>query len=343
MRLLVTALALFALVAPQAAQANGIDFARPLAQRDSLIHGIAGDERLRLRHRARHRRQHRRSARRRARPLHRPRGGGAARARRAGSSSRSPLGFRRPGTSSCSTRAASRRRARRRSTTTATQRPARLQGRARAHGRLRGQPLAFAEDVEVLPNGEYVVSESVFGGLWLIGRDGDRSARASSTSIRGSQPLPNLSGCPFLRRRRASGSAACRSPAGRLRARRRLARRARQRAVSELDLPRRRAEGEDQDAARQLAPGRRARRGDQDGRRRASPRPVESLKGITFNEFDRGDPWIYAGDPFRLQLIRIHSRTGKREVLSTQRAAVRLHGLDRRSCRPCSRASRTRS
>ena len=31
---------------------------------------------------------------------------------------------------------------------------------------------AFAEDVEVLPNGEYVVSESVFGGLWLIGRDG---------------------------------------------------------------------------------------------------------------------------------------------------------------------------
>ena len=43
---------------------------------------------------------------------------------------------------------------------------------------------------------------------------------------------------------------------------------------------------------------------------------AESLKGITFNEFDRGDQWIYAGDPFRLQLIRIHSRTGKREVLS---------------------------
>ena len=32
--------------------------------------------------------------------------------------------------------------------------------------------MAFAEDVEVLPNGEYVVSESIFGGLWLIGRDG---------------------------------------------------------------------------------------------------------------------------------------------------------------------------
>ena len=35
-----------------------------------------------------------------------------------------------------------------------------------------GLPLQFAEDVDVLPNGEYVVSESILGGLWLIGRDG---------------------------------------------------------------------------------------------------------------------------------------------------------------------------
>src|SRR5215207_6197254 len=35
-----------------------------------------------------------------------------------------------------------------------------------------GLPLAFAEDIEVLPNGEYVVSESAIGALWLIGRDG---------------------------------------------------------------------------------------------------------------------------------------------------------------------------
>ncbi len=44
--------------------------------------------------------------------------------------------------------------------------------------------------------------------------------------------------------------------------------------------------------------------------------PLESLKGITFNKWDEDDPWIYAGDPFRLQLIRIHSRTGRREVIS---------------------------
>ena len=44
---------------------------------------------------------------------------------------------------------------------------------------------------------------------------------------------------------------------------------------------------------------------------------LESLKGITFNRWDRDDPWPYAGDPFALQLIRIHSRSGRREVLST--------------------------
>jgi hypothetical protein len=44
---------------------------------------------------------------------------------------------------------------------------------------------------------------------------------------------------------------------------------------------------------------------------------LESLKGITFNRWDRDDPWIYAGDPFALRLIRIHSRSGRREVLST--------------------------
>ena len=49
----------------------------------------------------------------------------------------------------------------------------------------------------------------------------------------------------------------------------------------------------------------------------AAQEPLESLKGITFNRWDRDDPWIYAGDPFALQLIRVHSRSGRREVLST--------------------------
>src|SRR5262249_22185620 len=44
---------------------------------------------------------------------------------------------------------------------------------------------------------------------------------------------------------------------------------------------------------------------------------LESLKGIQFDRFDPRDPYLYAGDPFRLQLIRIDPRTGARKVLSS--------------------------
>jgi hypothetical protein len=43
---------------------------------------------------------------------------------------------------------------------------------------------------------------------------------------------------------------------------------------------------------------------------------LESLKGIQFNRYDPRDPWLYGGDPFRLQLIRVDVRSGRREVLS---------------------------
>ena len=48
-----------------------------------------------------------------------------------------------------------------------------------------------------------------------------------------------------------------------------------------------------------------------------SPRKskFERLKGITFNRWDADDPYIYAGDPFQLTLIRVNSRNGKREIL----------------------------
>ena len=44
MRFLISALALIALLAPQAASAKSGGHATKLAQRDALIHGIAGDE-----------------------------------------------------------------------------------------------------------------------------------------------------------------------------------------------------------------------------------------------------------------------------------------------------------
>jgi hypothetical protein len=44
---------------------------------------------------------------------------------------------------------------------------------------------------------------------------------------------------------------------------------------------------------------------------------VETFEGITADPFDAQDPWIYACDSFHLRLIRIHSQTGVREVVTT--------------------------
>ncbi|MDA0167550.1 hypothetical protein OJ998_00510 [Solirubrobacter taibaiensis] len=174
-----------------------------------------------------------------------------------------------------------------------------------------GQPLGFAEDVEVLPNGEYVVSESVFGGLWLIGRDG--TIRPGLVPADPTVPLPNLGPCFFSEPSTTVGglpfagggnfapgagslavhddylyvSSTCEGGVKRVK-------------LSTL-----------RDGSRPAA--QRATEIQTVAKRKYA---FESLKGITFNQYDSRDDWIYAGDPFRLQLIRIHSRTGKREVVS---------------------------
>ncbi|MBE2319858.1 hypothetical protein DVA67_028090 [Solirubrobacter sp. CPCC 204708] len=181
-----------------------------------------------------------------------------------------------------------------------------------------GLPLAFAEDLEVLPNGEYVVSESVLGGLWLIGRDGQ--IRPGLVPPDQGTPLPGLAGCPFLGSGQTVGGLPFAAPgsfapgAGSLAVR-----------GDELYLSSTCAGGVQKLKLSTL----------RDSSRPAIERvaeivtvakrqyELESLKGITFDPYDARDPWIYAGDPFRLQLIRIHSRTGKREVLSKD--AKRLH------------------
>ena len=51
-----------------------------------------------------------------------------------------------------------------------------------------------------------------------------------------------------------------------------------------------------------------------------SPRPAgvdrEVLHGLAANPWDPRDPWIYAGDPFQLRLVRVHAETGERQVVS---------------------------
>ena len=200
----------------------------------------------------------------------------------------------------------------------------------------KGLPLTFAEDIEVLPNGEYVVSESIGGGLWLIGRDGEirPGLVPGRSAARGARAVPVRG-----RRGRHGRRRDVRGPR-RLRSRRGLTRGARHAALHQLDLPGRRPAAPDPGAARRPRPA--AERAKRIVTVTPRANPLESLKGITFNRWDRDDPWIYAGDPFALQLIRIHSRSGAARC-SPPTPGCSTSRSRRRSSRRGAGAARTRS
>jgi hypothetical protein len=323
MRVFVTALALFALLAPSAAaQGKGPGKGKPakqgkarvttLAERDSLIHGIAGDERYVFiteagigvsKHGPRVVALDRKSGKEVAALPAPPNGFKLPFTLRVAGKGRLVVldagGFPPQGP------------------------PTVYEYRYRTDGRkLKAQlartvdfgpnPLAFAEDIEVLPNGEYVVSESVFGGLWLIGRDG--KVRPGIVPDSPTEPLPNLGPCLFgpgphtVGDLPFAGGGDFAPGAGSLAVR-----------GKDLYLSSTCKGGVQKVAIKTLRDASRPAAERAAEIKTVAPKlfPLESLKGITFNAWDRKDPWIYAGDPFRLQLIRIHSKTGKREVLST--------------------------
>lgn len=173
-----------------------------------------------------------------------------------------------------------------------------------------GLPLAFAEDVEALPDGQYVVSESVIGGLWLIGRDG---AIRPGMVPSGPAPLPKLGGCLFPAGDYSVGGLPFQPVGG-------FAPGAGSLAVRGLDL----YLSSTCEGGVMKLPIAVLEDGSKPAEQRVGaietvvPRAfsLESLKGIQFNRYDPRDPWLYGGDPFRLQLIRVDVRSGRREVLS---------------------------
>jgi len=174
--------------------------------------------------------------------------------------------------------------------------------------RFDGHPVAFSEDLEVLSNGSYVMSESVFGGLWVIRPDGTIAPGVVPESP--DKPLPALGPCPLAnadvdgipfklgfgpgvgslaeRDGQLYFGSTCRGGIHRIP------------VASLLDGSR--------------TPVQRAQ-----DIQTVSPRPegtaVETLKGLAFNRFNPADRWLYVGDPFRLRLLRVDVTTGERQVV----------------------------
>jgi hypothetical protein len=169
-----------------------------------------------------------------------------------------------------------------------------------------GLPLVFAEDVEVLDDGTYVVSESVIGGLWLINPDGTivpgvfpDDPGAPLTALTGC-PIPNITvdGVPFdigfapgvnnmaHRGGQLYFGSSCLG------------------GLYRIPIHSLRAGSSPSARANDIVT--------------VSPRPantIETLEGLAFDQSGFGDK-IYANDTFHLQLLRIDVHTGAREVVA---------------------------
>ncbi len=175
-----------------------------------------------------------------------------------------------------------------------------------------GQPIVFAEDFEALPGGAYVLSESIVGQLFSVSPAGAISVAVGPASFDPAAAIPALAPCLFtpvmvgsvpfsLPGNVAPGVVGLAHRGGEL-----FFTSTCTGGVSKLPL------STLTDASR--APWERAA-DITTVSARATGVVEEVLEGITFNRFDPSDPHLYATDSLRHRVVRIHSRTGRRQVV----------------------------
>jgi hypothetical protein len=180
--------------------------------------------------------------------------------------------------------------------------------------RFDGIPFIFAEDVEVLPDGRYVVSDSGFGALWVIERNGSIAPGIVPRSLSPDDGIPGLAPCLFQAEVTTVGGVPFELPGGFAPGVGSMASRdgflyfggtcsggiARV-PVAVFDDPR--LPHERATDIEIVSP-------------RADAGDFDTLKGLTFNRWDPRDDALYAADPFHLRIVRIDVITGGRTVIA---------------------------
>ena len=179
--------------------------------------------------------------------------------------------------------------------------------------RFDGVPIGFAEDLAVLDDGAYALSDSVLGALWIIDDAGNIVPAIVPESFAPADAIAALTPCAFPEGVFVEGlpfyppggfapgvgaltaggghlywSSTCTGGLWRVP----LA------ALGDARAPHERAA--DIERVSDLPAGRAA----------------EVLKGLAFARFDAGDDALYALDPFALRLIRIDVDTGARQIVA---------------------------
>jgi hypothetical protein len=177
-----------------------------------------------------------------------------------------------------------------------------------------GIPFGFSEDLEVLDDGRYVVSDSAIGALWVIERDGTivpgivPASPAPGDAIAELAPgfffptVETVGGVPFeLPGNFAPGVGSLASDGEYLYFGSTFAGGIQRVPIAVFDddrLPFERA-----DDIEMVSP-------------RPDPGDFNTLKGLTFNPYDSHDDGLYATDPFHLRVLRIDVATGERTIIA---------------------------
>ena len=170
-----------------------------------------------------------------------------------------------------------------------------------------GLPLVFAEDLVVVRDDLYVVSESVIGGLWLV--HGDGTITPGIFPDNPAVPIPALGGCPMP----AIDIGGVPFNPGFAPGVNSLAQHGDDLYMTSSCLG-----GLYKVPVATLLDSKRTPAQRAADIQTVSARPagtLEALEGLAFPDSGPGERWVYAGDPFHLQLIRIDIHTGAREVV----------------------------
>lgn len=173
-------------------------------------------------------------------------------------------------------------------------------------------PVGFTEDVELLPDGSYVVSDSILGALWLVLPDGTISPgivpetfdrflpELALCTFEGTTPI--VDGIPFaIAGNFAPGVGSMATDGAHLYYGNSCLGGIHRVPLASLSdatrLPHERA-----DDAEVVSPG--------------VPGTFEVMKGLTFNRWHSQDRRLYVLEALRLRLLRVDVTTGAREVLA---------------------------
>jgi hypothetical protein len=181
-----------------------------------------------------------------------------------------------------------------------------------------GLPLLFAEDLEVASSGDYIVSESIIGGLWLIAANGAITRGLVPTGL---LPLPQLGACAAPALPVSVGGVPLTLIGGFAPGVGSLAERDGLLYFGSTCLG-----GVYRVPLATLHDTTRSPEQRAFDVETVSPRPagtaLESLKGLAFNRWDPQDEHLYAMDPIRLRVLRIDVDSGEREVVASNAAVL---------------------